>query len=119
MSNSEEQTFEQVNDRLKEIVAQVEDESMPLDDALDLFEEAVKLGTRASTLLKKISLRAMQLKMRLTKLLRNRQTRNRVLLPILPLLPTLPPPTTRRPRRSCKSGVLTLWHRKRRSVFSM
>lgn len=51
MSNSEEQTFEQVNDRLKEIVAQVEDESMPLDDALDLFEEAVKLGTRASTLL--------------------------------------------------------------------
>lgn len=51
MPNSEEDTFEQVNDRLKEIVSQVEDEDMPLDDALDLFEEAVKLGMQASSLL--------------------------------------------------------------------
>ena len=54
MPNSEvesEPTYAQVNDRLKEIVEAVEDENLPLDDALGLFEEAVKLGMQASTLL--------------------------------------------------------------------
>lgn len=44
-------TFEAVKERLDEIVAAVSDESLPLDDALDLYEEAVSLGLRASDLL--------------------------------------------------------------------
>lgn len=44
-------SFSEVNDRLREIADAVADESMPLDDALDLFEEAVGLGMRASSLL--------------------------------------------------------------------
>jgi exodeoxyribonuclease VII small subunit len=51
MPNSDRSTFSQVNDRLKEIVEQVSDDGMPLDDALDLFEEAVGLGMKASSLL--------------------------------------------------------------------
>lgn len=51
MPNSDGATFGQVNDRLKEIVEQVSNEDMPLDDALDLFEEAVGLGMQASSLL--------------------------------------------------------------------
>ena len=44
-------TFEAVKERLDKIVAAVSDESLPLDDALDLYEEAVSLGLRASDLL--------------------------------------------------------------------
>lgn len=44
-------SFSEVNDRLKEIADAVADEQMPLDDALGLFEEAVGLGMRASSLL--------------------------------------------------------------------
>lgn len=44
-------TFEELNTRLKEIVEAVGDESLPLDDALTLYEEAVTLGLRASDLL--------------------------------------------------------------------
>lgn len=44
-------TFEELNTRLKEIVEAVGDESLPLDDALALYEEAVTLGLRASDLL--------------------------------------------------------------------
>lgn len=44
-------TFENVKERLDEIVDAVNDESISLDDALDLYEEAVKLGMQASTLL--------------------------------------------------------------------
>lgn len=45
------QSFSAVNERLKDIADAVSDENMPLDDALDLFEEAVGLGMRASSLL--------------------------------------------------------------------
>ena len=51
MDNQQEHTFEDVNDRLKEIRFRVEDSDTPLDDALDLFEEAVQLGMQASSLL--------------------------------------------------------------------
>ena len=44
-------TFEQALTRLDEIVEAVGDENLPLDDALDLFEEAVALGLRATDLL--------------------------------------------------------------------
>lgn len=45
------QDFETVQARLDEIVKAVADEDIPLDDALDLYEEAVSLGMRASDLL--------------------------------------------------------------------
>lgn len=51
MPDSDTTTYAQVNDRLKEIVDQVSDDDLPLDDALDLFEEAVKLGMQASDLI--------------------------------------------------------------------
>ncbi len=43
--------FEAVKTRLEEIARLVDDENLPLDDALDLYEEAVKLGLQASNLL--------------------------------------------------------------------
>ena len=43
--------FAAVKERLEEIARAVDDENLPLDDALDLYEEAVKLGLKASSLL--------------------------------------------------------------------
>lgn len=43
--------FESVKTRLEEIAQAVADESLSLDDALDLYEEAVALGLKASDLL--------------------------------------------------------------------
>ena len=43
--------FESVKTRLAEIADTVEDEKLSLDDALDLYEEAVALGLKASDLL--------------------------------------------------------------------
>lgn len=45
------ESFEAVKARLDEIVEAVGDENLPLDEALDLYEEAVALGMRASDLL--------------------------------------------------------------------
>ena len=45
------ETFDEVKSRLDEIVDAVSDESLSLDDALSLYEEAVGLGLRASDLL--------------------------------------------------------------------
>lgn len=42
--------FQQVNDRLKQISEEITDD-MPLDKALDLLEEAVGLGVKASSLI--------------------------------------------------------------------
>ena len=44
-------SFESVKTRLDEIVDAVNAQDISLDDALDLYEEAVKLGIQASTLL--------------------------------------------------------------------
>ena len=44
-------SFEAVKSRLDEIVDAVNDDDLPLDDALALYEEAVALGLRASDLL--------------------------------------------------------------------
>lgn len=44
-------SFGTVTDRLSEIAEVMEDGTMPLDDALDLLEEAVALGMQASSLL--------------------------------------------------------------------
>ena len=52
MENSDRQPdFESVKTRLAEIAEAVDDESLSLDDALDLYEEAVALGLKASDLL--------------------------------------------------------------------
>ena len=48
---SEYPDFESVKTRLDQIVAAVSDDDISLDDALDLYEEAVALGMRASDLL--------------------------------------------------------------------
>ena len=48
---SEYTDFASVKLRLDEIVQAVSDDEMPLDEALDLYEEAVALGMRASDLL--------------------------------------------------------------------
>ena len=51
MPNEEYATFEDVKARLDQIVDAVGDDSLPLDNALALYEEAVGLGLRASDLL--------------------------------------------------------------------
>ena len=51
MTSETHATFESVKERLDEIVDAVADEGISLDDALDLYEEAVKLGMQASTML--------------------------------------------------------------------
>ncbi len=43
--------MEAVNERLKQIADSVSDESLPLEDALSLYEEAVGLGMKASELI--------------------------------------------------------------------
>lgn len=45
------QTVEALKVRLDEIVEQVNDDALPLDQALDLYEEAVSLGLQVSHLL--------------------------------------------------------------------
>lgn len=51
MGDVDTSSYSQINDRLKQIITQVGDGSIALDDALDLFDEAVQLGVRASTLM--------------------------------------------------------------------
>ena len=50
-NNDHLQDFEAIKTRLEEILEAVSDESIPLDDALDLYEEAVELGMRVSDVL--------------------------------------------------------------------
>lgn len=51
MDAQDKPTYESINARLKQILATVDDPEIPLNDALDLFEEAVQLGMQASSLL--------------------------------------------------------------------
>lgn len=44
-------SFDALNQRLDQIVREVADESLPLDDVLTLYEEAVNLGLRGCDLL--------------------------------------------------------------------
>ncbi|MBR2789724.1 MAG: exodeoxyribonuclease VII small subunit [Eggerthellaceae bacterium] len=41
-------SIEDINARLKEILALVDDPDLPMDDILGLYEEAVKLGSEVS-----------------------------------------------------------------------
>lgn len=49
----EAQTYDQVKARLDEIVEAVGADELPLEKALDLYEEAVRLGMQASDLIEK------------------------------------------------------------------
>jgi len=51
MEESKQQDFASVKDRLDEIVEAVSSDDMELEQALDLYEEAIKLGMEASSLL--------------------------------------------------------------------
>lgn len=51
MDGATEQTFASIRDRLEEIASQVKGDDVPLDTALDLYDEAVKLGMKATELL--------------------------------------------------------------------
>lgn len=48
------EAFTQIRDRLDEIATQVRRDDMPLDAALDLYDEAVKLGMKVTELLETI-----------------------------------------------------------------
>ena len=47
---SQYQTFGQINDRLDELVGQVRDKDVSLERSLDLFDEAIALGSKAVSL---------------------------------------------------------------------
>lgn len=51
MTQQSAQTFSEIRSRLDEIAAQVKSDDLPLDAALDLYDEAVKLGMKATELL--------------------------------------------------------------------
>lgn len=42
------QEYEQIEDKLKNIQGKIENEDLSLDESLDLYEEAVNLGMKAS-----------------------------------------------------------------------
>ena len=44
-------SFSEINERLESIMHQTSDETLSLDDALTLYEEAVQLGMRVSSLI--------------------------------------------------------------------
>lgn len=51
MSYDDARSFEDIKTRLDEIVSLVSDDSLPLDEALDLYEEAVGIGLQASRIM--------------------------------------------------------------------
>ena len=55
MDSGTEQTFTEIRDRLEDIAAQVKGDDVSLDTALDLYDEAVKLGMQATELLESMN----------------------------------------------------------------
>lgn len=51
MNAEDARSFEELKMRLDEIVSLVSDDSLPLDEALDLYEEAVGIGLSASRIM--------------------------------------------------------------------
>lgn len=51
MSHDDARSFEDIKTCLDEIVSLVSDDSLPLDEALDLYEEAVGIGLQASRIM--------------------------------------------------------------------
>lgn len=46
--NNQDEGYVAINDRLKQIQNKIDNENLTLDESLDLYEEAVKLGMQAS-----------------------------------------------------------------------
>lgn len=51
MESNDSQSYESIKKRLDDIVEAVGDENIPMDDALKLYEEAVRLGLQASRIM--------------------------------------------------------------------
>lgn len=51
MDTNDPQSYESIKKRLDDIVEAVGDENIPMDDALKLYEEAVRLGLQASRIM--------------------------------------------------------------------
>ncbi len=61
MAKTEEHiSFEEALKKLEQIVGELEDESVPLEKAIDLFEEGTKLSSYCSEVLEKAELRIEQ-----------------------------------------------------------
>ncbi|RME46157.1 MAG: exodeoxyribonuclease VII small subunit [Chloroflexi bacterium] len=58
---AEELSFEEAFDELKKTVARLEEEELPLEEALKLFERGTMLAQRCETLLDQAELRLKQL----------------------------------------------------------
>lgn len=54
MDAASDRSFTEIRDRLEEIASQVRGDDTALDKALDLYDEAVKLGMKATELLEVI-----------------------------------------------------------------
>ena len=54
MDDKTRRSFADIRDRLEEIASRVRSDDVPLDDALDLYDEAVKLGMKATELLETV-----------------------------------------------------------------
>ena len=54
MDVASDRSFPEIRSRLEEIASQVRGDDIALDKALDLYDEAVKLGMRATELLEVI-----------------------------------------------------------------
>ena len=84
------ETFSEIKERLDWIVNQVSNDDLPLDQALSYYEEAVKLGTRVSTLIEMLRAKKKSCKVQITlRLLNLLQLLN---LPQLLKQPNLPKP---------------------------
>ena len=57
MSDKEHQSFEEALARLKEIVNELEDESISLEDSIELFEEGIQLSKFCTETLEQAELR--------------------------------------------------------------
>lgn len=54
MDDQTRRSFADIRDRLEEIASRVRSDDVPLDDALDFYDEAVKLGMKATELLETV-----------------------------------------------------------------
>lgn len=61
MKEVKEQSYESSMERLEEIVARLEDGSLPLEDALRLFEEGTRLAASCNELLTRAEARVTEL----------------------------------------------------------
>lgn len=57
MKNKERLSFEEALSRLEEIVEKLEDESISLDESIELYEEGMKLSQRCTETLEEAELR--------------------------------------------------------------